>query len=314
MYVFLLLIVSLVLFLGLSALSLVEALGPGRLATPETLNQSENNQTLEFVAAIENSKWDVLSSSLECRLTHVIPDYGKIEFLRTGGAEIQLFLRFDPLYKPTDGQMRLEFLAPSWRSDLIELEKKYNNRVLLVNYKKETEPLSAPNYQMGMVLQALQLGLDPVLKHKDSLGTENILAKISPFNFEGAYQNFLNCSNSLATVPYKDVYRSVVFFESASTRLNQENRLWLMNVAAYAKQEEVWKIELEGHTDRLGSYESNIQLARLRVDTVKTFLVQLGVPDAKISTKAVGEARPLSTKVSQEARAKERHVRIKLYR
>jgi hypothetical protein len=46
---------------------------------------------------------------------------------------------------------------------------------------------------------------------------------------------------------------------------------------------------LEGHADRRGSKRYNMGLSERRVDRVKSFLVELGVPAASIQTKAFGE-------------------------
>ena len=48
-----------------------------------------------------------------------------------------------------------------------------------------------------------------------------------------------------------------------------------------------------GHTDRIGSDQSNLALSQRRADTVRAFLVREGVPAAAISATGMGELKPV---------------------
>jgi outer membrane protein OmpA-like peptidoglycan-associated protein len=50
---------------------------------------------------------------------------------------------------------------------------------------------------------------------------------------------------------------------------------------------------LEGHADRRGSIEYNQNLTERRVERTKSFLVEHGVPDANIETRALGNQENL---------------------
>ena len=63
---------------------------------------------------------------------------------------------------------------------------------------------------------------------------------------------------------------------------------------AYLKSMPDARLTLEGHADPRGSNEFNQQLSQRRVDRTKRFLVELGVPEASIQTKAFGEQQNLS--------------------
>jgi peptidoglycan-associated lipoprotein len=51
-------------------------------------------------------------------------------------------------------------------------------------------------------------------------------------------------------------------------------------------------ITIEGHCDERGSEEYNLALGERRADTTKRYLVDLGVPSARLSTVSFGESRP----------------------
>jgi outer membrane protein OmpA-like peptidoglycan-associated protein len=54
------------------------------------------------------------------------------------------------------------------------------------------------------------------------------------------------------------------------------------------------RLTLEGHADRRGSVEYNQDLTQRRVDRVKRFLVEQGIPAANIETKALGKQENLT--------------------
>jgi outer membrane protein OmpA-like peptidoglycan-associated protein len=56
----------------------------------------------------------------------------------------------------------------------------------------------------------------------------------------------------------------------------------------------VSKINLVGHTDRLGSDQYNYQLGLKRAETVRNYLVGAGIPEHVISYASAGEKEPLS--------------------
>ncbi len=61
------------------------------------------------------------------------------------------------------------------------------------------------------------------------------------------------------------------------------------------------RLTLEGHADPRGSVEYNQSLSERRVDRVKRFLVEQGVPDANIQTKAFGEQENLTDRQVRDA-------------
>ena len=52
------------------------------------------------------------------------------------------------------------------------------------------------------------------------------------------------------------------------------------------------KILVEGHTDRLGSKESNQLLSEKRANSVKKYLVEKGISLKRIDTKGFGSEKP----------------------
>jgi OmpA-OmpF porin, OOP family len=72
------------------------------------------------------------------------------------------------------------------------------------------------------------------------------------------------------------------------------------------------EIQLEGHTDNQGSAEANLKLSQDRVDAVKKYLTSKGIAKDRIKTKAFGGTQPLSSEKTEEARALNRRVELRV--
>jgi OOP family OmpA-OmpF porin len=105
-----------------------------------------------------------------------------------------------------------------------------------------------------------------------------------------------------------------VYFDNASTRLDDESILWLDYVLEYVKDPAVSRIELEGYTDSIGTFRANHQLASQRVERVRDYLVQHGVDEKLLRLKVYGEQRCVANNSTPEGRAKNRHVSVKIFR
>lgn len=67
---------------------------------------------------------------------------------------------------------------------------------------------------------------------------------------------------------------------------------------------------IEGHTDSVGSYESNRILSRNRANAVRNYFIDNGIPRDKLKTVGHGESRPMDTNLNKVGRANNRRVEI----
>ncbi len=78
-------------------------------------------------------------------------------------------------------------------------------------------------------------------------------------------------------------YQSV-YFETGKSNLSGEAKIILNQVVADLKDHPDWNIELSGRTDASGSLAANQKVAKARIDVVKNFLLQEGIPLGRILT------------------------------
>ena len=86
----------------------------------------------------------------------------------------------------------------------------------------------------------------------------------------------------------------------------------LDEVVQMLKENEKIEIQLEGHTDNQGNPKLNMQLSENRVEAVKKYLVEKGIAKGRIKTKAFGGSQPLKNEMTQEARALNRRVEMRI--
>ena len=86
----------------------------------------------------------------------------------------------------------------------------------------------------------------------------------------------------------------------------------LDEVAQMMKENTRMVIQLEGHTDNQGSAKANMELSENRVEAVKKYLVSKGIAKDRVKTKAYGGTQPIANEMTQEARAMNRRVEMRI--
>jgi peptidoglycan-associated lipoprotein len=84
-----------------------------------------------------------------------------------------------------------------------------------------------------------------------------------------------------------------VYFDYDKSAIRSDGAGVLRANAGVIKANADWgQITVEGNTDERGSEEYNLALGERRAMAVKRYLVDLGVPDARLRTVSFGEAKP----------------------
>jgi OOP family OmpA-OmpF porin len=72
------------------------------------------------------------------------------------------------------------------------------------------------------------------------------------------------------------------------------------------------KIQIQGHTDNIGSTEYNMDLSEKRAQVVKRYLIDKGIDAARISTMGFGYTQNRVSNNSPSGRAQNRRAEIVL--
>jgi len=69
-------------------------------------------------------------------------------------------------------------------------------------------------------------------------------------------------------------------------------------------------VEIEGHTDNVGSDTSNQSLSERRAESVKSYLLQQGIGTQRLSSTGKGEGQPIGDNNTETGRQQNRRVEI----
>lgn len=99
-----------------------------------------------------------------------------------------------------------------------------------------------------------------------------------------------------------------VYFDFDDAGLKNEARDVLAANARCIEQRKLGAIRLEGHCDERGSTLYNLSLGQRRADSVRQYLVNLGLDQVDVQTVSYGEEQPEMNGFSEEAWARNRRV------
>lgn len=103
-----------------------------------------------------------------------------------------------------------------------------------------------------------------------------------------------------------------VTFDVNSYTLQPRFRTTLDEISKSLKNYPNSLIDVYGHTDSTGSDQYNQTLSENRARTVANYLVMQGVSDARVRSLGYGETMPIASNDTEEGRARNRRVEIKI--
>jgi outer membrane protein OmpA-like peptidoglycan-associated protein len=102
-----------------------------------------------------------------------------------------------------------------------------------------------------------------------------------------------------------------IYFDFGSDRLKPESTPVLNEIAAVLAAHPDWKLNLSGHTDNIGSDESNLDLSKRRAAAVKASLIATHhIAPSRLETDGFGASRPVDTNTTLAGRARNRRVEL----
>jgi len=101
-----------------------------------------------------------------------------------------------------------------------------------------------------------------------------------------------------------------VLFDTGRSELKGGAVSNLGKLAPFLNQYQDRTVVIEGHTDSVGSEESNLALSQRRADSVKSYLVHQGVNGLRITTAGMGEDGPLAGNDTAAGRQQNRRVEV----
>ena len=90
------------------------------------------------------------------------------------------------------------------------------------------------------------------------------------------------------------------------------NRELLSRIAGVLLTSKEYHITVYGHTDDIGSEAYNQELSERRAQAVRDYMIEAGISQEIIATKAFGKTKPLVEGKTPDSRAKNRRVELEI--
>lgn len=129
--------------------------------------------------------------------------------------------------------------------------------------------------------------------------------------------------DDIVNIDYNEQYVELdlngsILFASGSAQIREDSKLFLQKVASILSKYRYCIIEIEGHTDNVpihsAQYENNRELSAERARNVYEYIMTQGdFIDANMKIAGYGDSRPVASNATEEGRAKNRRVSIKIY-
>lgn len=112
--------------------------------------------------------------------------------------------------------------------------------------------------------------------------------------------------------PPKEFVLNDVFFDTGKSTLKPASFKTLNDLVEVLKIKNGMIIEIQGHTDNVGSEESNLKLSEARAFEVRKFLINKGIHENRINFKGYGSTQPIADNDNEEGRSKNRRTSLKV--
>jgi OmpA-OmpF porin, OOP family len=103
-----------------------------------------------------------------------------------------------------------------------------------------------------------------------------------------------------------------VYFDTGKSSLKPTSNKALNDLAEFLKLKRTMIIEIQGHTDNVGSPESNLKLSQERAEEVRKFLLTKGIEAERVLAKGYGDSMPIANNDSDTGKSKNRRTSLKV--
>ena len=122
------------------------------------------------------------------------------------------------------------------------------------------------------------------------------------------YKDDDGCPDEVPQPPKKVFVLEGVNFESGKSTITQDSYISLMKVVDIMETFPEATFEIIGHTDNIGNKDKHMTLSADRANAVKNFLVEKGITESRMTTKGMGDTKPVASNKTPEGRAQNRRI------
>lgn len=103
-----------------------------------------------------------------------------------------------------------------------------------------------------------------------------------------------------------------VYFDFGKSSLRPESYPALDQLAELLRLQPTMVIEIAGHTDNIGSPQSNLQLSQARAEAVRQYLIKKGINPNRLIARGYGDMQPIAPNTTEEGRQLNRRTEVRI--
>lgn len=112
--------------------------------------------------------------------------------------------------------------------------------------------------------------------------------------------------------PPKEFILENVYFDTGKSTLKPTSFKALNDLVEILKIKNTMVVEIQGHTDNVGTDESNNTLSQERAESVKKYLISKGIAESRVTAKGYGPTMPIADNATDAGKAKNRRTSLKV--
>src|SRR5690606_12223030 len=102
-----------------------------------------------------------------------------------------------------------------------------------------------------------------------------------------------------------------IFFETKSEKLSSQSFAALNDVVTILKNNPRLSLQIEGHTDNVGTEAFNLTLSERRANAVRQYFVEQGIEGERLKATGFGQNKTIADNKTAAGKAKNRRVELK---
>ena len=110
----------------------------------------------------------------------------------------------------------------------------------------------------------------------------------------------------------KSIVLNNIYFATGSAMVNVNTSSDLKKLVQFLIDNPSAKLEIQGHTDNVGSKDLNQKLSQQRADSIVKYLLEKGVQQEQLIAKGYGDTLPIATNETTAGKSKNRRVEMKV--
>ena len=115
--------------------------------------------------------------------------------------------------------------------------------------------------------------------------------------------------NDINTTGHVSIYG--IYFDTGKSEIKPESDAAISEIAKLIKNDGALKLYVVGHTDNVGSFDSNMKLSKDRAEAVaKVLSGKHGIDAARLKPYGVASLAPVTSNATEDGKAKNRRVEL----